>query len=153
MSVTVTAAAFDAPHELAAFCALAGNAGACASFVGYCRGDGPDGPIAWLELEHYSGFTEREIEAIAEATRAQFSLIDLLVIHRSGRIAPGEAIVLVAALSAHRGAAFAAVERVMDYLKTDAPFWKREMREDGAHWIEPTADDVHRRARHEGYST
>jgi molybdopterin synthase catalytic subunit len=147
MRVIVSPAPIDHGAELAR---LGGDGiGALASFVGFCRGTGPHGPIAWLELEHYPGFTEKEIARIAGEITERFDIQDLLVIHRSGRIAPGEAIVLVAAINAHRGAAFAAVEAMMDYLKTDAPFWKREMREDGAHWIEPSDEDRRHRARHE----
>jgi molybdopterin synthase catalytic subunit len=148
MRVLVTPDAFDPQRALATFSAVRTDAGACASFVGLCRGEGPHGPIAWLELEHYPGFTESEIARIAAQTAATHALLDLLVIHRCGRVTPGAPIVLVAALSAHRTAAFAAVAQLMDYLKTDAPFWKREMRADGLHWIEPTAEDRLRRAAH-----
>lgn len=144
--VEITAAAFDPHQVLAAFCEGQLGAGACASFVGLCRGRSESGAVQWLELEHYPGFTEPEIERIAGEISARHALLSLVVIHRSGRVAPGEPIVLVAALSAHRAAAFAAVEALMDYLKTDAPFWKREMRDDGAHWIEPTQEDRRRRA-------
>lgn len=140
---------FDAHAELRAFSACNPHAGACASFIGLCRGAGPNGDIAWLRLDHYPGFTEQEIARVADKVRTQHDLLDLLILHRTGRVEPGEAIVLVAALSTHRAAAFAAVEQLMDYLKTDAPFWKQESRADGVHWIEPTAEDRRRRAAHE----
>jgi molybdopterin synthase catalytic subunit len=121
--------------ELTAF-AHAG-AGALASFVGLVRGDG----VSALELEHYPGFTEAEIARIEALARARFDVLDILVIHRFGTLAPGEPIVLAAALSRHRAAAFDCVRFLMDYLKTDAPFWKREITADGARWIEPRDDD------------
>ncbi len=144
MIVRVTPDAFSPTEALEAFGAGDARAGACASFIGRCRGEG----VHWLELEHYPGYTEAEIARLAAATAEKFQLLDLLVIHRVGRVAPGEPIVLVAALSAHRRDAFAAIEQLMDYLKTDAPFWKREMRGDGAHWIEPNSEDRQRRERH-----
>lgn len=152
MRVTITSAPIDIAGALANT-RPPQAAGACASFIGYCRGDGPHGPISWLELEHYPGFTEAEIERLARDIETHFSLLDLLIIHRVGRIMPGDAIVLVAASSSHRAAAFAAVESLMDYLKTDAPFWKREMRVDGVHWIEPTEEDRRRRLSRESSST
>ena len=146
MRVIVSPAPIDHAAELA--CLRGDGIGALASFVGFCRGTGAHGPIAWLELEHYPGFTAARrlaAQGRADEIAERFDIQDLLVIHRSGRIAPSEAIVLVAAINAHRAAAFAAVEAMMDYLKTDAPFWKRETGPDGAHWIEPTAEDRVRR--------
>jgi molybdopterin synthase catalytic subunit len=145
--IVVTPSAFDPAAELAAFANNLGGAGALASFVGYCREEDQGAPIERLELQHYSGFTEKEIERIAERVAARLHPMALLVIHRTGAIAPKEAIVLVAALARHRDAAFAAVEEIMDYLKTDAPFWKREVSQRGDRWIEPTQDDRRRRAR------
>lgn len=149
MTIDILLERFDPHAALAAFAEGNVRGGALASFVGYCRGEAQGGDVAWLDLEHYPGFTEAEIARLAMQARARFALIDLLVLHRAGRILPGEAIVLVAALSPHRAEAFAAVEHLMDYLKTDAPFWKREQRGDGAYWIEPTADDRRRRLQHE----
>jgi molybdopterin synthase catalytic subunit len=149
--VRITASAFSPEQELGAF-AIAG-AGACVSFVGLARGTSSAGAVAALELQHYPGFTEAEIERFGRKIVDALDLLDLLVVHRVGQIAPGEAIVLAAALSAHRKDAFLAVERLMDYLKTDAPFWKRELRADGAHWIEPTEEDRVRRARHDEETT
>jgi molybdopterin synthase catalytic subunit len=143
MSVTLTSEPFDANAELAHLAAERDNAGALASFVGYCRGE--DGAVTRLELEHYPGFTEREIAALAERVTRKHQLLALHIVHRVGAIPAGDAIVLVAALSAHRAAAFAAVSEMMDYLKTDAPIWKREIGPDGARWVEPTQADRARR--------
>ncbi len=135
--------------EIARFSASRGEAcGALVTFVGYCRGRSKNAAVTQLELEHYPGFTESEISRLANATGQKYDVGELLVIHRAGAIAVGEPIVLVAAMSSHRAAAFAAVEELMDYLKTDAPFWKRETGPDGAHWIEPTAEDRIRREEH-----
>ncbi|MBK8544865.1 MAG: molybdenum cofactor biosynthesis protein MoaE [Caulobacteraceae bacterium] len=137
---------FSPDAEVARFSALRGDTcGAVVTFIGYCRGRSKNRAVTQLELEHYPGFTEGEINRLASATGQKHDVKDLLVIHRAGAIAAGEPIVLVAAMSAHRAAAFAAVEELMDYLKTDAPFWKRETGPDGAHWIEPTAEDRIRR--------
>ena len=145
----VTGEAFAPDAEIARFVAARGaDCGAIVTFAGYCRGASKNGEVTQLELEHYPGFTEKEIERLACLIAAKHNISDVLVIHRFGAIAPGEPIVLVAALSAHRAAAFAAVEELMDYLKTDAPFWKRETGPDGVRWIEPTAEDRRRREEH-----
>ena len=147
--VFIIADAFSADAALEAFAASRpDNAGACASFVGYCRASSRQGPVRALELQHYPGFTETQVERLAAAVAERHQLIDLLIIHRVGVIAAREAIVLVAAMSAHRNAAFAAASEMMDYLKTDAPFWKREIGPDGSRWIEPSASDYARRAEH-----
>ncbi|MEQ1616760.1 MAG: molybdenum cofactor biosynthesis protein MoaE [Terricaulis sp.] len=148
MRIRIIPDRFSPEQEFAAFLgAYREDAGACATFTGLCRG----GAVRWLELEHYPGFTEARIAACANQIAG--ALLDLLIVHRVGRVAPGEAIVFVAALASHRAEAFAAVERLMDYLKTDAPFWKREMTDLGSTWIEPTPLDLQRRARHEETST
>jgi len=121
-----------------------------ASFVGYCRATSNAGSVKQLHLDHYPGFTESEIERLTAAVIARHALDDVLVVHRVGPIAPGEAIVLVATQSSHRAAAFAAVAELMDYLKTDAPLWKREITAAGPRWIEPTDADRARRRIHEG---
>ena len=100
-----------------------------------------------MELQAYPGFTDVEIQRIAEAARDRFSLQDLLIVHRIGEIAPGEAIVFVATAARHRREAFEAADQLMDYLKSRAPFWKREHGPDGARWIEPTERDVADAAR------
>lgn len=135
--------------ELNAFMESRGDEiGAIASFIGYCRASSAHGPVEHLELDHYPGFTEREVARLAKQIATHHSLDALLVIHRVGLIPAGEPIVLVAAQSQHRAEAFAAVAEMMDYLKTDAPFWKREAGPEGARWIEPTAADYARRAEH-----
>lgn len=149
IEVCVTAEAFSPDAELARFATARGDdCGAAVSFVGYCRGASQHGEVTRLELEHYPGFTEAEISRLSRLVAAKHRVPSILVIHRVGTMAPGEPIVLVAALSAHRAAAFAAVEELMDYLKTDAPFWKRETGPRGARWIEPTAEDRRRREEH-----
>jgi len=124
---------FDVAAELAALHARAGDAGAVATFTGHVRGD--DGLIA-LILEHYPAMTEREIARHVEAAKKKWPLLGVSVIHRVGRLVPGERIVFVAAAAAHRRAAFEACEFLMDYLKVHAPFWKREEHADGTRWVE-----------------
>jgi molybdopterin synthase catalytic subunit len=143
MSVRVQAAPFDPNAELSRL--QDARAGALASFVGYVRGEA--GAVGALVLDHYPGFTEKEIARIEAAARARFALFDVLIIHRFGRLAPGEAIVLAAALAAHRKPALEAVDFIMDCLKTDAPFWKREAGAGGERWIEPRAQDRAARAQ------
>jgi molybdopterin synthase catalytic subunit len=144
VTVKVPLTAFDPYAELSTFAAANLGAGAVASFVGICRGEG--GKVSALTLDHYPGFTEAEIGRLAEAVQERRGLDDLWVVHRAGRIPAGEAIVLVAAASAHRVSAFEAVRELMDYLKTDAPFWKLEEGE-ARRWVEPTQDDRARREK------
>jgi molybdopterin synthase catalytic subunit len=145
----ITPLAFSPDVELQRFAQQRdAAAGALASFVGYCRAGSAQGPVERLELDHYPGFTGAEVARLAAGVAQRHDLIDLLVIHRVGAVAAGEPIVLVAALSAHRAAAFAAVSELMDCLKTDAPLWKREIGPDGARWIEPTSADHARRQEH-----
>ena len=145
----ITPSAFSPDAELQRFAQERDDAaGALASFVGYCRAGSAHGRVDHLELDHYPRFTEAEVARLAATAAQRHDLIDLLVIHRVGAVAAGEPIVLVAALSTHRAAAFAAVRELMDYLKTDAPLWKREIGPDGARWIEPTAADFARRQEH-----
>jgi molybdopterin synthase catalytic subunit len=115
--------------------------GAVVAFTGFCRDEG--GRLAALELEHYPGMAEAEIARIAQEAERRWPLLGLTVIHRVGRIRPGEGIVLVLAASAHRRAAFEAAEFLMDYLKTRAPFWKREHLKDGTvgGWVEAKSQD------------
>ena len=134
------------PKSLA-FGAERSGAGALASFVGYCRDATAGRAVDGLHIEQYPGFTEREIVRLAADVAGRCKVKDLLVMHRVGHIRPGEAIVLVAALSSHRANAFDAVRVLMDYLKTDAPLWKKETGPDGARWIEPHTEDHVRRAR------
>jgi molybdopterin synthase catalytic subunit len=121
------------------------GAGAIVSFVGLVRGEA--GAVTGLELDHHPRITLKAIEAIAAEARARFDLIDLAVLHRHGRLKPGEPIVFVAAAAAHRRMAFDAAEYLIDRLKTEAPFWKREEGPAGARWIEPRPSDHDDRAR------
>jgi molybdopterin synthase catalytic subunit len=143
--IRVQTAAFDPHAETAAFQKGRGEAGALASFIGTVRDSAHSGEVSALELEAYPGFTEKQIAAIEADARSRFDVIDTLVIHRFGRMLPGEAIVLVAALSKHRREALQAVDYLMDRLKTEAPFWKKEVRPakngETAEWIEPRTDD------------
>jgi molybdopterin synthase catalytic subunit len=134
---------FDAGGEAAALARGRKDVGATVVFVGYCRDEG--GRLAALELEHYPGMAEEEMARVAREAQARWPLMGVTLIHRFGRIAPGEQIVLVAVTSAHRGEAFAAAEMLMDFLKTRAPFWKRAVRTDGVveGWVEAkSVDDV-----------
>ncbi len=139
MSVTLMQAPFDPGALVTAFCAGREETGAVATFVGLARAE--KGAAAALELEAYPGFTEAAIGEIAEAATSRFALQDVQIVHRVGRIAPGEAIVFVATAASHRREAFEACDFLMDYLKSRAPFWKKEHGPDGARWIEPTDRD------------
>jgi molybdopterin synthase catalytic subunit len=143
--IRIQAEPFDPAAELAAFIARAAGAGAIASFTGLVRSQ--SGRVSGLELDHYPALTERAVAAIGDEARARFGLDGLLIVHRHGALAPGEPIVFVAAAAAHRRAAFEAVDYMMDRLKTEAPFWKREHGPDGPRWIEPREADVKDRAR------
>ncbi|MFP5449983.1 MAG: molybdenum cofactor biosynthesis protein MoaE [Caulobacterales bacterium 32-67-6] len=137
--ISLTDQGFDPGPLLSGFCRGRAETGAVASFTGLARAEGGETRI--LELEAYPGFTEAQISAIAETAKARFGLHDLMIIHRIGQIAPGEPIVFVATAAAHRRAAFEACDYLMDYLKSRAPFWKKEHGPDGARWIEPKAQD------------
>ncbi|MCR5873560.1 molybdenum cofactor biosynthesis protein MoaE [Phenylobacterium sp. J426] len=147
MSITLTEEPFDAGALLSDFTRGRTETGAVATFTGIARAE--QGSTATLELEAYPGFTEAEIGRIAEQARARFGLDDLLILHRVGEIAPGEPIVFVATAAGHRRAAFEACDFLMDYLKSKAPFWKKEHGPGGARWIEPTDADHADRARWE----
>lgn len=129
---------FDLGAEATAFAARAGAAGAVVTFTGVVRD--PGGLVA-MEIEHYPGMSERRIAATLDEARARWPLTAALVIHRHGRLVPGEAIMMVATAAVHRGAAFAAAEFLMDYLKSRAPFWKREITATGADWVSARAED------------
>jgi molybdopterin synthase catalytic subunit len=142
IEVRVQAEDFDLNAEIAALTDGRANIGGVASFIGLCRDEG--GTLSALELEHYPGMAERAIHAIAEQTVERFALSAILAIHRFGKIAPGGNIVLVAAAAPHRHAAFEGAAFLMDYLKTEAPFWKKEHRADGSSgdWVSAKdADD------------
>ena len=133
----------DAAAEVKKLIGARTDIGAVVTFTGICRGDENGAPIAALTLEHYPGMAEAEIARHVEEAGARWPLLGALVIHRYGRITPGEDIVLVATVSSHRQAAFAAAEFLMDYLKTRAPFWKQVESAAGAAWVEArTADDA-----------
>jgi molybdopterin synthase catalytic subunit len=146
VQVRITETSFDPQAETAAFAAGRVEAGALVSFVGYCRDSSAGKAVVELAIDHYGAFTEKEIARLAEDVGARYDILDGLVIHRVGRMEPGDAIVLVAILSRHRAAAFEAASALMDYLKTDAPLWKKETGPDGARWIEPSEEDRQRRA-------
>ena len=138
---------FDPGAELAAFAGRVAGAGAIASFTGLVRAESGGAAVSGLDLDHYPALTEKAVAAIGEEARARFGLAGLVIVHRHGAMAPGEPIVFVAAASAHRRAAFEAVDYMMDRLKTEAPFWKREHGPDGTRWIEARPADLEDRAR------
>jgi len=138
---------FDIGQEIAALTKGHSDIGAVVSFSGICRGSEGSEAIAALTLEHYPGMAEAEIARHAETAMARWPLSGLSVIHRFGRIAPGENIVLVLTASQHRQAAFAAAEFLMDYLKTNAPFWKRAESTAGTDWVEARDHDDDAAAR------
>jgi molybdopterin synthase catalytic subunit len=137
--ITLTDQPFEPGGLLSGFCRDRRETGAVATFTGLARAEGGETNV--LELEAYPGFTEREIGKIVEAARARFALDDALVVHRVGRIGPGEPIVFVATAASHRREAFEACDFLMDYLKSRAPFWKKEHGPAGERWIEPRAQD------------
>ena len=140
---------FDVGRELESLTAERRDVGAIASFVGLVR-DANDGQsIRAMTLEHYPGMTERALGEICAQAHARWDLLDTLVIHRVGTLRPGDRIVLVGVSSAHRGEAFAACEFIMDYLKTRAPFWKREATPQGARWVDARVSDDEAAARWE----
>ena len=133
MRVSVQQAPFDPGAETTAITAGAPGAGAIVTFTGLVRNDG--GTLSAMEIEHYPGMTERAIRAHADTAMTRFALTDCAVIHRYGRLTPGEPIMMVATAAPHRADAFAAAEYLMDYLKSRAPFWKKEIGADGAQWV------------------
>ena len=143
--IRLAPAAFDPAAELAAFAPP--GAGAIATFTGLVRDEGD--AVSALELDHHPLLTPRSLEAIEADTRTRFELLDLLIVHRYGRVLAGEPIVLVAAASLHRRSAFDAVDFAMDRLKLDAIFWKREHRAEGDRWIEARSGDHAAAARWE----
>ena len=139
--VRVQTGDFDAGIEIARLRAADRSVGAIASFIGTVRDVNDDAAVSKLTLEHYPGMTEAALTEIAEAARARFDIRDVLVVHRVGTLVPGDQIVLVVVTSAHRGMAFDACAFVMDFLKTRAPFWKKEQLPDGERWVEARASD------------
>jgi len=147
LDVRVQREDFVASEEALALTRSRADVGAVVTFVGLCRDEG--GTLAALEIEHYPGMAEDEMRKVVEDARARWPLLGVRAIHRYGEIKPGEQIVMVATASAHRAAAFAAAEFLMDYLKTRAPFWKRARRADGSveGWVEPKDADESAAAR------
>jgi molybdopterin synthase catalytic subunit len=133
--------AFDVAAEVKKLTAARTDIGAVVTFTGLCRADENGEAIAALTLEHYPGMAEAEIARHVEEAQSRWPLLGATVIHRFGRIAPGEDIVMVATASSHRQAAFAAAEFLMDYLKTRAPFWKQVEKTSGANWVEAKSSD------------
>jgi molybdopterin synthase catalytic subunit len=138
MSVSIQTEDFDVSTELQALREGDLRVGAVCSFVGTVR---DDGTLATMELEHYPGMTEKAITAMIEAAHQRFRILAARVIHRVGVLRPAEQIVLVAVTSAHRGESFQACEFLMDYLKTQAPFWKKEQTVNGTKWVDARASD------------
>lgn len=130
---------FDPGGELAAFSGKVEGAGAVVSFTGIVRDE--QQTLMRMEIEHYPGMTEKAIGAMVSEARARWELTGCLVIHRYGSLAPGEVIMMVATASRHRAQAFEAAEFLMDFLKSRAPFWKKELRADGETWVASKADD------------
>jgi len=139
MTVRVDPARFDPGAELNAFSKGVGNAGAVVSFTGVVRDVA--GGLSAMEIEHYPGMTEKAIAAIVDEAKSRWTLADALVIHRYGRLEAGEMIMMVATASRHRVDAFQAAEYLMDYLKSRAPFWKKELTRAGSEWVEARDED------------
>lgn len=139
MRLSVQEGPFDLGAESLSFARSAAGAGAIVSFTGLVRDNG--GALSAMEIEHYPGMTEAAIRAMMDQAMARWSLVDALVIHRHGRLAGGEAIMMVATAARHRAEAFGAAEFLMDYLKSRAPFWKKEIGADGADWVAAKAED------------
>jgi molybdopterin synthase catalytic subunit len=141
VAVRVQEADFDLGAELAALRRDDARVGAIASFVGVVRDVNDGSGVSEMTLEHYPGMTEKALEAIVVEAKGRWDIFDALVIHRVGRLQPTDQIVLVAVTGAHRGETFAACEFIMDYLKTRAPFWKREVTPEGARWVDARETD------------
>ena len=141
MGVRVQEADFDVSAELASLRQGDARIGAIATFVGVVRDISDGSGVSEMTLEHYPGMTEKALEAIVTEARARWDIFDALVIHRVGSLLPTEQIVLVAVSGAHRGETFAACEFIMDFLKTRAPFWKREVTPEGARWVDARESD------------
>src|SRR5205809_3596463 len=149
MRVRVQTEDFDAAREIAARRAGDARVGAVAAFVGLVRDINDAAAVSKLTLEHYPGMTEKALSRIVEEAKSRWNVYDALVIHRVGELKPTDQIVLVVVTGAHRGEAFAACEFIMDYLKTRAPFWKKEQTPAGERWVEARASDDDAAARWE----
>jgi len=141
MKILVQTDAFDLGAEVDAMRTGRTDIGAIASFVGLARDINEGSGVTAMTLEYYPGMTEKALAALVDEACSRWALLDVTVIHRVGRLLPGDPIVLVAVASQHRGEAFAACEFIMDFLKTQAPFWKKEETPEGARWVEARASD------------
>ena len=141
MRVQVQQADFDLTTEIAALRHARPDLGAVVAFIGLVRDMNAGSAVTELTLEHYPAMTQKALEAIATQAKHRWDIQDVVVIHRVGRLIPSDQIVLVAVAGAHRGPAFQACEFIMDYLKTQAPFWKKEQTPQGAHWVEARNTD------------
>ena len=140
-SVSIQTQDFDLGAEVAALRAGDAGVGAVCAFVGTVRDRSEGSSVSSMELEHYPGMTEKAIEAMIDEARRRFDILGVRVIHRVGLLQPQDQIVLVAVTSAHRGESFQACEFLMDYLKTQAPFWKKEQTPEGARWVDARVSD------------
>lgn len=147
MKIRVQNEDFDISAEMAALRSGRTDIGAVAAFIGLMRDFNDGAEVRAMSLEHYAGMTERALSEIAAQARARWAIDDAVIIHRIGRFEPGDQIVLVLASARHRGDAFSACEFIMDYLKTEAPFWKKEHTPDGERWVEARASDESARSR------
>jgi len=147
MPVRVQAGDFDVAREIAALRGGDARVGAVAAFVGLVRDINDAAAVSTLTLEHYPGMTEKALARIVDEAKSRWNVYDALVIHRVGELKPTDQIVLVVVTGAHRGEAFAACEFIMDYLKTRAPFWKKEQTPAGERWVEARASDDDAAAR------
>jgi molybdopterin synthase catalytic subunit len=147
MPVRIQTGDFDVAREIAALRGGDARVGAVAAFVGLVRDINDAAAVSTLTLEHYPGMTEKALARIVDEAKSRWNVYDALVIHRVGELKPTDQIVLVVVTGAHRGEAFAACEFIMDYLKTRAPFWKKEQTPAGERWVEARASDDDAAAR------
>ena len=150
MKISVQLEAFDLAAEVAALYRSNPKVGAVASFLGLVRDSNAGQGVSAMTLEHYPGMTEKALARIVEDARARWEILDVCVIHRVGPLSPTDPIVLVAVASSHRGEAFAACEFIMGFLKTRAPFWKKEATPEGEKWVDARESDEHAAARWQG---
>jgi molybdopterin synthase catalytic subunit len=141
MSIRIQAEPFDIGHEISQLSAADARVGAIASFMGLVRDMGGADPLISLTLEHYPGMTEKALASLESEARARWDVLEVLIVHRVGRLQPQDPIVLVVVTGGHRAETFSACEYLMDALKTRAPFWKKESTASGDHWVEPRLSD------------
>ena len=147
MSVSIQHDDFDVGKEMAALCAMSNNVGAIVSFVGLVRDLSNNEEVENIYVEHYPGMSEKALNKILVEARQRWDLLAVRVIHRVGTLGPNDQIVLVMTASTHRGHAFSGCEFIIDYLKTDAPFWKKEIKNEGGEWVATRDSDVQRMER------